>query len=43
MREPPKTSDMVMASRIDISRFIQWGFYMHVKCGVRTDEGTLTV
>ena len=31
------------ASRIDISKHIQWGFYMHVKCSVRTDEGTLVI
>ena len=22
---------------------IQWGFYMHVKCSLRTDEGTLVL
>lgn len=31
------------ASRCDISKHIQWGFYMHAKCGVRTDEGTLLI
>lgn len=31
------------ASRIDISKHIQWGFYMHVKCSVRTDLGTLVI
>ena len=31
------------ASRIDISKHIQWGFFMHVSCGVRTDQGTLLV
>ena len=31
------------ASRFDISKHIQWGFYMHVKCSVRTDEGTLVI
>ena len=31
------------ASRIDISKHIQWGFYMHASCRVRTDEGTLLV
>lgn len=31
------------ASRIDISKHIQWGFYMHAKCEMRTNEGTLTV
>ena len=29
------------ASRIDISKHIQWGFYMRAKCRLRTDEGTL--
>ena len=31
------------ASRYDISKHIQWGFYMHVQCSVRTDEGTLVI
>ena len=31
------------ASRLDISKHIQWGFFMHVSCGVRTDQGTLLV
>ena len=31
------------ASRIDISKHIQWGFYMHAKCSVRTDMGTLVI
>ncbi|MBQ6391444.1 MAG: hypothetical protein IJH88_07455 [Eggerthellaceae bacterium] len=31
------------ASRCDISKHIQWGFYMHAKCSVRTDEGTLVI
>lgn len=31
------------ASRCDISKHIQWGFFMHVKCAVRTDEGTLVI
>ena len=30
-------------SRIDISKHVQWGFYMHASCGVRTDQGTLLV
>lgn len=29
------------ASRMDISKHAQWGFYMHVKCKVLTAEGTL--
>ena len=31
------------ASRADISKHIQWGFFMHASCAVRTDEGTLLV
>ncbi|HAM15127.1 MAG TPA: hypothetical protein DCP91_04585 [Eggerthellaceae bacterium] len=31
------------ASRFDISKHIQWGFYMKCTCSVRTDEGTLLV
>ena len=31
------------ASRVDISKHVQWGFYMHATCAVRTDEGTLLV
>ena len=31
------------ASRFDISKHIQWGFYMHAKCGVRTNDGTLVI
>ena len=31
------------ASRIDISKHIQWGFFMHISCNVRTDHGTLLV
>ena len=31
------------ASRYDISKHIQWGFFMHVQCSVRTDEGTLVI
>ena len=31
------------ASRLDISKHIQWGFYMHASCKVRTDAGTLLV
>ena len=31
------------ASRFDISKHIQWGFFMHVKCSVRTDDGTLVI
>ena len=31
------------AVRYDISKHIQWGFYMHCTCSVRTDEGTLLV
>ena len=31
------------ASRIDISKHNQWGFYMHAICKIRTDEGTLIV
>ena len=31
------------ASRFDISKHIQWGFYMLVTCKLRTDEGTLRV
>ena len=30
-------------SRIDISKHVQWGFYMHASCGVRADQGTLLV
>ena len=29
------------AVRLDISKHIQWGFYMRSACSVRTDEGTL--
>ena len=29
------------ASRFDISKHIQWGFYMRAKCSLRTDEGSL--
>ena len=29
------------ASRCDISKHIQWGFYMRAKCRLLTDEGTL--
>ena len=29
------------ASRCDISKHIQWGFYMRAKCCLRTDQGTL--
>ena len=31
------------ASRCDISKHIQWGFYMRAKCFLRTDEGTLVL
>ena len=31
------------AIRYDISKHIQWGFYMHVKCSLRTDEGSLVL
>ena len=31
------------ASRYDISKHNQWGFYMHAQCKVRTDEGTLII
>ena len=31
------------ASRMDISKHIQWGFYMHVKCSILTAEGTLVL
>ena len=31
------------ALRYDISKHIQWGFYMHVKCSIRTDEGSLVI
>lgn len=31
------------AVRYDISKHVQWGFYMKCTCGVRTDEGTLLV
>lgn len=31
------------ASRFDISKHIQWGFYMHSTCKIRTDEGTLLI
>ena len=31
------------ASRFDISKHIQWGFYMSAKCSLRTDEGTLVL
>lgn len=31
------------ASRLDISKHIQWGFYMHVKCSILTAEGTLVL
>ena len=31
------------ASRMDISKHIQWGFYMHAKCSVLTAEGTLVI
>ena len=30
-------------SRFDISKHIQWGFYMKATCEVRTDEGTLLI
>ena len=31
------------ASRIDISKHVQWGYFMHLKCALRTDQGTLTI
>lgn len=31
------------ASRFDISKHIQWGFYMHAKATILTDDGTLYV
>ena len=31
------------ASRLDISKHVQWGFYMHAKCSVLTAEGTLVI
>ena len=31
------------ASRCDISKHIQWGFYMRAKCFLRTDEGSLAL
>ena len=31
------------ASRYDISKHIQWGFYMHATCRIRTDQGTLLI
>lgn len=31
------------ASRYDISKHIQWGFYMHCTCEIRTDQGTLLI
>ena len=31
------------ASRMDISKHIQWGFYMHAKCSVLTADGTLVI
>ena len=31
------------ASRMDISKHVQWGFFMHVKCKVLTAEGTLVI
>ena len=31
------------ASRYDISKHVQWGFYMHTTCTIRTDMGTLVL
>lgn len=31
------------ASRMDISKHIQWGFYMHAKCSILTADGTLEI
>ena len=31
------------ASRLDISKHVQWGFYMRVKCSILTSEGTLVL
>ncbi|MGI6032563.1 MAG: hypothetical protein ACOX69_04025 [Coriobacteriales bacterium] len=31
------------ASRFDISKHVQWGYYMRCTCAVRTDQGTLLV
>ena len=35
--------NFAQASRIDISKHIQWGFYLRATCSVRTDMGTLLV